>query len=137
MWRGLAGPTLAEMGRATTACSLALLAGFGSGIALRPASAPAVARASTCSARCAAAYSAIARALPADRTAGLADAVLATPGFDYGRLSRALGVPTNAQLRAKWRRRCDALFPDDRPGANDCYRLILPSTYRYLDAIPA
>jgi hypothetical protein len=138
MWRSRAEPYARRVGRVTTACILALLVGFGSGFAAGHGSAPsAAARTSMCGTRCAAAYTAIARALPADRAAGLAHAVLTTPGFDYGRLARALGVPTNAQLRAQWRRRCDARFPEDSASANACFRLILPSTYRYLDELSA
>ena len=125
------------MSRATIGCVLALLVGVGLGLALRPGSVPAASPRSTCGTSCAAAYSAIARALPADGATGLAHALLATPGFDYGRLTRALHIPTAAQLRADWRRRCDARYPDDRASANACYRLILRSTYRYLDEPPA
>jgi hypothetical protein len=123
------------MSRTTISCVIALLVGVGLGLGLgfRPAGAPAASPRSTCGMPCAAAYSAIARALPAAGAEGLAHAVLVTPGFDYDRLSRALGIPTNAQLRARWRHECDARFPDDRRSANVCFRLILPSTYRYLD----
>jgi hypothetical protein len=133
MWRDAAGRTLGGMSKTAISCVLALFVGLGTGFAFRPVGAPAGAPTSTCGASCAAAYSAIARALPADRADGLARAVLATPGFDYGRLAHTLGIPTNAQLRAQWRRRCDARFPDDRRSANACFRLILPSTYRHLD----
>jgi hypothetical protein len=123
------------MSRTTITCVIALLVGVGLGLGLGfgPAGAPAASPRSACGTPCAAAYSAIARALPADGTEGLAHAVLATPGFDYDRLSRALEIPTNTQLRSQWRHECDARFPDDRRAANACFRLILPSTYRYLD----
>jgi hypothetical protein len=124
------------MSRSAIAWILGLFLGVGVGLALRASAAPAAAPGPTCGAPCAAAYSAIARALPADGGHRLADALLATPGFDYGRLARALGIPTNAQLRVQWRRRCGTLFSDDRRSANACYRLILPSTYRYLDEPP-
>jgi hypothetical protein len=125
------------MSKTVISCVLALSVGLGTGFVSRPGATPAGLPASTCGVSCAAAYSAIARALPADRAAELTRAVLATPGFDYGRLARTLGIPTKAQLRAQWRRRCDARFPDDRRRANACFRLILPSTYRYLDEPPA
>jgi hypothetical protein len=125
------------MSKTAISCALALLVGLGTGFVARPGATPAGVPVSTCGTPCTAAYSAIARALPADGTAGLARAVLATPGFDYGRLARTLGIPTNAQLRAQWRRRCDARFPDDRRSANACFRLILPSTYHHLDEPPA
>ena len=139
MCRGSADPTLVGMSRTPISCVLALLVGVGLGLGLgfRPGSAPAASPRSACGTPCAAAYTAIARALPADGSEGLADAVLATPGFDYDRLSRALGIPTNARLRAQWRHQCDARFPDDPRNASVCFRMILPSTYRYLDEPPA
>jgi hypothetical protein len=116
-------------------CSLVLLVvalavGYGRRSA---AAAPAT---STCGPPCVAAYRAIARALPEDRSGNLAHAILAVPGFDYRRLARALRIPTPAQLRVQWRRRCDALYPTDPRRASRCYRLILSSTYRDLDAPP-
>ena len=126
------------MRRATIGCTLAVLITAG---LLRTLSGPGVAPAASapaaCGPSCLAAYRVIARALPQDRTEQLARAITATPGFDYGRLARLLRIPTTAQLRARWRRRCDALFPGDRTSADRCFALILPSTYRYLDEVPA
>lgn len=124
--------------RTTIACIVAILLTLGIARALStPGAAPAASAPSTCGTSCTAAYRVIARALPQDPTARLARAIAATPGFDYGRLARTLRIPTTAQLHAQWRRRCDALHPDDRAAANRCYALILPSTYRYLDEIAA
>lgn len=126
------------MRRATIGCAFAALITAGLGAAFsRPGAAPAASEPPTCGPSCVAAYRVIARALPRDRTGGVARAITATPGFDYGRLARVLRIPTTTQLRAQWRRRCDALFPDDRASANRCFALILPSTYRYLDEIAA
>jgi hypothetical protein len=126
------------MRRATVGCTLALFITGGLLRALSGAgTAPAASAPSTCGPSCLAAYRVIARALPEDRTDQLARAIAATSGFDYARLARVLRIPTTAQLRAQWRSRCDALFPGDRASAARCFALILPSTYRYLDEIPA
>ena len=125
------------MRQVAISCTLALLLGAGVARAVGPGGSRAAAQRSTCGTSCVAAYRAIARALPRDGTESLAHAIATTPGFDYARLSRALRIPTAAQLRADWRRRCSAWFPDDPSGAGACYRLILPSTYRRLEAIPA
>lgn len=125
-----------DMLRTTIACTVAVVIAVGivhvlSGSTAAPAAAP------SCGPSCRAAYLVIARALPQDRAPQLARAIAATPGFDYGRLTRVLRIPTAAHLRAQWRRRCDALYPGDRAAASRCFALILPSTYRYLVAIPA
>jgi hypothetical protein len=78
-----------------------------------------------CDPSCRTAYAAIARALPRDRGNVLAAAILATPGFDFLQLARALRIPTVAEIRAQWRRRCQARFPHDPRLARACYRLIL------------
>jgi hypothetical protein len=78
-----------------------------------------------CGPSCRSAYAAIARALPHDRANMLAHAILGTPGFDYLQLARALRIPTVAEIRAQWRRRCQARFPRDPGKARACYRLIL------------
>lgn len=124
------------MRRLTISCIVALLVGAGVARTLGQAGTPAP-EPRSCGAPCAAAYRAIARALPRDRADTLARSILATPGFDYRRLALALGIPTTAQLRADWRRRCNAQFPDDRARAAACYALILTSTYRRLGTIPA
>ena len=56
-----------------------------------------------CSSGCRAAYAAIARALPHDRTNELARAIVHTQGFDFVALSRALDVPTSAQIMSRFR----------------------------------
>lgn len=56
-----------------------------------------------CGTSCRAAYRAIAAALPHDQRNVLARAVVRTPGFDYAELSRALGVPTAAEIVGRWR----------------------------------
>lgn len=117
----------------------AVLAGAGwaagrtSVAAAKPERAASATAASACGTPCQAAYEAIAKALPDDRGNSLARAILRTPGFDYPALSRALHIPTLAQIDAQWRRRCNTIFPDDRRLADACYRMILPSTYRHLD----
>jgi hypothetical protein len=58
----------------------------------------------SCGPTCLRAYDAIAKALPGDRGNVLARAILSTPGFDYPQLSRALHVPTQAEILALWRR---------------------------------
>jgi hypothetical protein len=65
-----------------------------------------------CGTSCYAAYAAIARALPGDRSNVLARAVLGTRGFDYAQLARALQVPSPAEIRRRWRRSCEARFSD-------------------------
>ena len=125
-----------DMRRTTIACTVAVIVAVGLVHALSGAGPP-PATASGCGPSCRAAYRVIARALAEDGTVSLARAIAAAPGFDYGRLARVLRIPTAAQLRAQWRRRCDVLYPGDRDAADRCFALILPSTYRYLVAIPA
>jgi hypothetical protein len=125
------------MRRVTISCIVALLVGAGVARTLGQAGTPTASAPRSCGTPCAAAYRAIARALPRDRADTLAQSILATPGFDYRRLAQALGIPTAAQLRADWRRRCNARYPDDRARAGACYALILASTYRRLGTIPA
>jgi hypothetical protein len=126
------------MRRTTIGCILAVLLAVGSVRAFSGAAAEPVASApSGCGPSCRAAYLVIARALPEDHSRRLAHAIVGTSSFDYGRLARALRIPTAARLHAQWRRRCAALYPGDPAGAGRCYALILPSTYRYLGAIPA
>lgn len=60
-------------------------------------------RQAACGLPCRAAYRAIARALPHDSTNAVARAIVRTPGFDYAELSRALGVPTAAEIVSRWR----------------------------------
>jgi hypothetical protein len=136
MCRLSAGAYLRDMRKATIGCLLALVIALGL-LRVLPGAGTAPAATSSCGTSCRAAYRVIARALPQDHTAQLARAIAATPGFDYRRLARVLRIPTAVQLRAQWRRRCDGLYPDDRAAANRCFALILPSTYRYLVAIPA
>ncbi|HZT17107.1 MAG TPA: hypothetical protein VFA19_14300 [Gaiellaceae bacterium] len=56
-----------------------------------------------CAAACRAAYRAIARALPRDASNALAPAIVRTRDFSYPELTRALHVPTTAQILARWR----------------------------------
>lgn len=77
-----------------------------------------------CGQPCAAAYHAIAEALPNDRDNELARAMLHTPHFDYQELSRALHVPTIAEIRSQWRRYCHARFPDQPRVEEACVRRI-------------
>ena len=97
--------------------------------ATRPATSPG------CGATCLSAYAAIARALPRDHENVLARAILSTPGFDYGQLGRALHVPTTREIRASWRRRCNAHFAGHARAARACYRQILGPTATH--AVPA
>lgn len=87
--------------------------------------APSAARRQQCDLPCRAAYTAIARALPQDRENTLASAILSTPHFDYLQLTKAMHVPTLAQVRRRWRRYCNAHFPADRRAALACFELIL------------
>jgi hypothetical protein len=78
----------------------------------------------TCGRTCEAAYDAIASALPRERDDRLARAILATPGFDYLQLDHSLGVPTSAQIHARWRRSCLERFPARTRAAVACIRSI-------------
>jgi uncharacterized membrane protein len=119
--------------RAALIASL-LTAAVAAGFAFGRSSAPSRARpVPVCGTACSSAYRAIAATLPHDSSNTLARNILAADGFDYARLSRALHVPSGAQLRRQWRRRCRATFPADPERVSACYRLILSSTYRYLD----
>jgi hypothetical protein len=79
----------------------------------------------SCSQACRAGYQAIARALPRDRANVVARAIVRTSGFSYPELSRALGVPTGAQIRARWRASCEARFPKNPATVATCDREIV------------
>jgi hypothetical protein len=112
---------------ATLACALSA-GGWAAGRYIArpapPAQGPAAISSRACGPTCRAAYQAIAEALPHDRDNYLARAILATPGFDYLQLTRALHVPTIARIRAQWRRYCQSRYAGDPRTSAICVRMI-------------
>jgi hypothetical protein len=45
--------------------------------------------------------------------------------FDYGRLARALDIPTVPEIKAQWRAWCDRTFPGSKELRRMCFQLIL------------
>lgn len=84
-----------------------------------------IAASRSCGESCQAAYRIVASALPGDRTNVLARAIVATPNFDYARLTRALRIPTVPEIKAQWRAWCNSTFPGSAELQRFCFQLIL------------